>query len=73
MFKFGAPGSDLDLSNSAPESWAPWGQDVKGWVTMWELDAIVRDLDLRFGALDMGLGVLNLRVWDSSARKLSPF
>lgn len=54
--RFGAPGSDLDISNSASESWGSRGQDVKGWVTVWELDTVVRDLDLGFGALDVGLG-----------------
>lgn len=71
--KFGAPGSDLDISNSASESWGSRGQDVEGWVTVWELDNVVRDLDLGFGGLDVGIEGLNLRIWGSSARKLSPF
>lgn len=35
---------------------------VEGWGTVWELDIAVRDLDLGFKALDVGLGGLNMRI-----------
>lgn len=47
--------------------------DVEGWGTVWESDTSVRDLDLGSRALDVELGGLNLRILDSSPRKLSPF
>lgn len=46
---------------------------MERFVTVWELDTTVRNLELGFVAVDVGFGGSNLRALNFSPKKLSPF
>lgn len=70
VYKFGAPESDLEISSSEPESWESksqmWGIRVQYGSQTLQRETWIWGPDVEYEGL-------NLRILDSSSRKLSPF